>query len=523
VTDVNREETASHGTLLPMTPEVLVLIPAPGEGRGFAVDVVPAWVNRLAGHGQEGLAGRKLEDVGGPLAAALLPLAHEVLETGRPVQDYWLTFHDPGGSLRTLFSAAWLVTGYTPQHPAWRGWGIAPQAVLIQLRESPESPESRQPGVSASFLGMVGQSAAMQRVFHKIQTYGPADAPALITGETGTGKELVAQALHLASSRRESPYVALNCSALNEELFESELYGHERGAFTGAVKPHRGRFERADGGTLFLDEIGDMPLRSQAKLLRALENGEIERVGAEQPRRVNVRIIAATNVPLERSVAARQFRADLYHRLAVFRIHMPALREREGDLRLLAYFFISMLNRRYSRDVQGLTPEALRLLEQYHWPGNVRELRNVMERVYVETWGPVIGARAFDEWLRERDYLAPGSWDLHLYDQQRLAGPVYYGPEQGGGTQIELAPRHPLHRQARLPAATTVGGQPTADVDPELDEQSLRWAAAQAGGNLTQAANLLGVHKATFYRHLKRLNLAPADIRSVGQQTREHG
>src|SRR5262245_45838749 len=211
--------------------------------------------------------------------------------------------------------------------------------------------------------GIVGASVAMLGVYEKVARYGPTDAAVLVTGETGTGKELVARALHLRSLRRAKPFVALNCSALNEELFESELFGHERGAFTGAVGVHRGRFERADGGTLFLDEVGDMPLRVQAKLLRVLEDGVFERVGGEKEIAGDVRIVAATNAPLERAVAARRFREDLYHRVAVLRIHVPPLRERADDVPLLAEHFLRIFAERYGRGPRRLSPEAVRLLE----------------------------------------------------------------------------------------------------------------------------------------------------------------
>ncbi len=180
-------------------------------------------------------------------------------------------------------------------------------------------------GSSALFSGMIGASSAMRSVFEKISLYSASDASVVITGETGSGKELVARALHDLSDRKSGPYVALNCSAISADLLESELFGHEKGAFTGALRSHRGRFERADGGTLFLDELGDMPLHAQAKLLRVLESGTLERVGGEREQSVDVRVVCATHVPLEQAVAQGRFRSDLYHRLAVLRIHLPPL------------------------------------------------------------------------------------------------------------------------------------------------------------------------------------------------------
>jgi DNA-binding NtrC family response regulator len=355
--------------------------------------------------------------------------------------------------------------------------------------------------VERTFQGLVGAGAAMQTLFEKIARYGPTDAPVLVTGETGTGKELVARALHAMSPRRARSFVALNCSALNEELFESELFGHERGAFTGAVAVHRGRFERADGGTLFLDEAGDMPLRVQAKLLRVLEDGVFERVGGEKEIHGDARIVAATNAPLERAVAERRFREDLYHRIAVLRIHVPALRERAEDLPLLSEHFLANFARRYDRGHKRLSPEALRLLTSYVWPGNIRELRNVLERVYVETTGEVISRSALDEWERERDSLAAGAWNLGLSDERRNAhGPILVASAPGLPTPPHVidVPAQQIRHLPRRPK--------------KLSAEAVRDAFTQADGNATHAAELLGVHKTTLYRAMTRLGLSRASL-----------
>ena len=344
--------------------------------------------------------------------------------------------------------------------------------------------------------GIVGASLAMLGVYEKVARYGPTDASVLVTGETGTGKELVARALHLYSPRRSRAFVALNCSALNEELFESELFGHERGAFTGAVGVHRGRFERAEGGTLFLDEIGDMPLRVQAKLLRVLEDGVFERVGGEKEIAGDVRVVAATNAPLERAVAARRFREDLYHRVAVLRIHVPPLRERTDDVPLLAEHFLRIFAERYGRGARRLSPEAVRLLSAYAWPGNIRELRNVLERVYVESSGEVIGRNAFAEWENERDSLAAGAWNLGLADEQRLV----HQPIAGGLATPLSAPTRIIDLPAQAIRAVPRPRKLTAD--------AIREAFVRAEGNATHAAELLGVHKATLYRAMTRLRLS---------------
>jgi transcriptional regulator with GAF, ATPase, and Fis domain len=221
-----------------------------------------------------------------------------------------------------------------------------------------------------------------------VETVAPATTTALILGETGTGKELVARAIHDRSARREGPLVKVNCSAIAAGLVESELFGHVRGAFTGAVGARTGRFEIADGGTIFLDEIGDLPLDTQVKLLRVLQEREIEPVGSSKPRKVDVRVIAATNRDLEADVAAGRFRADLYFRLNVFPIRMPPLREREGDIALLAHFFADRFARELGKRIECIEPEALERLLAYPWPGNVRELSNVIERAVVLAGGP---------------------------------------------------------------------------------------------------------------------------------------
>jgi len=355
--------------------------------------------------------------------------------------------------------------------------------------------------------GLVGASPGMQEVYRKIGLYADSDAAVVITGETGTGKELVARALHEHSRRRERSFVAVNCSAISSELLESELFGHERGAFTGAVRSHRGRFERAHQGTIFLDEVGDMPMHAQAKLLRVLEEGHLERVGGEQSQKVDVRVIGATNVPLEKLVSEGRFRADLYHRLAVLRIHLPPLRRRLQDLPLLVDYFLTLFRRKYRKSIHRLTTEAMSLLQAYLWPGNVRELRNVLERVFVETHAEVIGARAFHEWVRERQDFAPGDWGPESeVDRKRLYSPY---PPFDPGRQLPEARRLALEEPSSAAAVLT----PRRTTKPAgLDEEEIRAACLAAGGNLTGAARLLGVHRATLYRYLKKLGLSRQDL-----------
>ena len=230
---------------------------------------------------------------------------------------------------------------------------------------------------------MVGQSPAMQRVFTAIDKVAPTDATVLVMGETGTGKELVARALHRHSPRAEEMLVKVNCAALASDVIESELFGHEKGAFTGAVDQRKGRFELADGGTLFLDEVGELPLETQAKLLRALQEQEFERVGGTETIAVDVRVVAATNRALDADVDAGRFRSDLYYRLNIFPIEVPPLREREGDVPLLAAHFCEQFGQRMGTPVEGFTAKAMERLTAYTWPGNVRELANIVERAVI--------------------------------------------------------------------------------------------------------------------------------------------
>ena len=367
------------------------------------------------------------------------------------------------------------------------------------------------PGEEAQALvqyGMVGVSLAMHEVFRKIALYAPADAAVVITGETGTGKELVARALHDAGLRRDAPYVAVNCSAISEELLESELFGHEKGAFTGALRSHRGRFERADGGTLFLDEVGDMPMHTQAKLLRVLEEGVVERVGAERERRIDVRIVAATNVPLEQAVGQGRFRSDLYHRLSVLRIHLPALRERPEDIPPLVEHFLRQFSRKYKRTIHRLTPEAIALLQSYLWPGNVRELRNVLERVFIETRSEAIGARAFREWVRERQDFSPDQWEAYGGGSMPTPAVMLPYPLTSSGAKSTLVDDKVL--DAEYSSERSASRRSTRPVN--LTKETIRHAYRSADGNLAAAARLLGIHRATLYRYLKKLDISRNDL-----------
>jgi len=305
---------------------------------------------------------------------------------------------------------------------------------------------------------VVGRSAAMQEVLERVQRVAPTDATVLVTGESGTGKELVARALHVTSRRGDKPFVPVNCAAITETLLESELFGHAKGAFTGATRARRGLFEEANGGTLFIDEIGETAPGFQAKLLRALQEGEIRRVGESSPVQVNVRVIAATNQELRRAIAEKRFREDLFYRLNVVPIRIPPLRERREDIPLLAAHFLQRFNRRTGGE-KLLTPEAVAVLQGHDWPGNVRELENMIEQAAALSPGREI--RAADVQLEER--------------------PAAAGGEAGAGTLAEAV--------------------------EEAERRAIATALARSGSDLGRVARELGVSSTTLWRKMKRLGL----------------
>ena len=240
----------------------------------------------------------------------------------------------------------------------------------------------------SGFEGIIGQSGAMQQLMQTARQVAPTDIAVLILGESGTGKELIARSIHTHSKRRKNRLVVMNCAGFAPTILEDELFGHVKGAFTGAATDREGRFEHADGGTLFLDEIGDMPHEMQAKLLRALENGEVVRLGSNEPIQVDVRIISATNKNLEEMVAEKQFRQDLFQRINGVTLQIPPLRERREDIALLIHYFLNSAAEKYNKQIEGIAPEANQVLMSYSWPGNVRELKKVIEQMIVLSTGP---------------------------------------------------------------------------------------------------------------------------------------
>jgi len=256
---------------------------------------------------------------------------------------------------------------------------------------------------------IIGESEVVRAMREQIATAAPTSGRVLVHGENGSGKELVARAIHALSARREQPFIEVNCAAIPEELIESELFGHEKGAFTGAVARRRGKFETADGGTLFLDEIGDMSLKTQAKVLRALEEQVVERVGGREPVKVDVRVIAASNRELPALIAQGQFREDLFYRLAVIPIEVPPLRERRDDIPLLVDHFVALFCAENGKRLKTVSGEALAYFVAYDWPGNIRELRNMVERLVIMTSGDVIGPDDLPSPLRPKDAAALGA------------------------------------------------------------------------------------------------------------------
>lgn len=323
--------------------------------------------------------------------------------------------------------------------------------------------------------GMIGSSRALAKVLEQVSIVAPTPATVLIQGESGTGKELVARAIHDRSPRRSKPFIEVNCASIPRELFESEFFGHVKGAFTGALRDRAGRFQAAAGGTLFLDEVGEIPLDLQAKLLRVLQEGRFERVGEEVTRTVDVRVLAATNRDLPQEVAAGHFRPDLYYRLSVFPIVLPALRERLEDIPQLATYFVEHAARRYGRPAARLTVRAIKTLEGYQWPGNVRELQHVIERAVLLSTGGV---------LRLDGVLAESDKPAHLHS-----------PLLSRGASTAVIPEIEWRRRER---------------------ENVRAALALSKGRIygpDGAAELLGVKPTTLLSRLKALDLQPSGKR----------
>lgn len=328
--------------------------------------------------------------------------------------------------------------------------------------------------------GIIGRSESLQRVFSVLGKVSPTDSTVLVTGESGTGKELLVRALHRNSRRQGKPLIPVNCGAIPKDLIESELFGHEKGAFTHAIRSRAGRFEIADGGTIFLDEIGELDLTLQVKILRVLQEKEFERVGGSSTTRVDVRIVAATNRDLEEEVAQGRFREDLFYRLNVIPIHLPPLREREGDVLLLVQHFLKLFCEQKRRELLRLTRQAEELLQAYPWPGNVRELENFMERVSILCENSEV--RPDD--LPEKILRIVGVQPLEKPAPARMSGFAWPRLE-------DLRSRD----------------QGLKEFMDEIEERLLHEALENSGGVKNQAAELLGIKRTTLIEKLKKRNI----------------
>jgi two-component system response regulator AtoC len=324
---------------------------------------------------------------------------------------------------------------------------------------------------------LIGHSSAMRQIFEIVAKVAESPSTILITGESGTGKELIARELHQGSSRRDKPLIKVNCAAIPKDLVESELFGYERGAFTGAVGSKPGRFELADGGTLFLDEIGEIPVEMQVKLLRALQESEFERVGGIKTLHVDVRLIAATNRDLQALIADGRFREDLFYRLAVVPISLPPLRDRREDIPLLVHHFIGKYDQRLGKRVERVDEEAMQMLLSYSWPGNIRELENLMERSVLFADGPIILGSSLPDALRERS----------------------------SGATVPIAAVGPLGAIAAPSGASMK--EIVRHAQAELEKELISRALEETGGNVTRAAKRLQISRKSLQVKMKDLGL----------------
>jgi two-component system nitrogen regulation response regulator GlnG len=333
---------------------------------------------------------------------------------------------------------------------------------------------------------IVGQSEAMRQVFKLVGQFAGTDTTVLVTGESGTGKELVARAIHHHSNRNGKQFLAVNCAAIPEQLLESELFGHERGSFTGAVNERVGKFEHCKGGVIFLDEIGDMTAATQTKILRVLQSRTFERVGGNRPINADVRVIAATNKPLEQAVAAGQFREDLFYRLHGVRIHMPPLRDRQGDIPLLTKYVLNKIAREQHHEPKSIASNAVKALEKYHWPGNVRELESVIRHVMVVSQGDVVLLNDLPS---------------EITGQSSSSGPVLSAAAvtgEGGVSDITVLTRQ-LFQWARR--------DPKLKIIPAVERELVIQALKEAEGNQVHAAKLLGITRATLRKRVEKFGI----------------
>ncbi len=389
---------------------------------------------------------------------------------------------------------------------------VVKNALLLRRKQSEIAELEARAGVGGQ---MLGDSAAMQRVRDQIRLCAGTPGRVLITGETGTGKEMVARAIHAQSERRNAPWVAVNCAAVPHDLIESELFGHEKGAFTGALRTRRGKFEQADTGTLFLDEIGDMPAHMQAKLLRVLEEGEIERVGGDRRLRVDVRVLSATNRDLRADIAAGRFREDLFHRLNVVNIYLAPLHERPEDIPVLVAHFVETLSKLAGLRAVEIAPDLMRRLQAHAWPGNARELRNTIERLLIFSQGRAPSLALLEE-------LLGGTASMRPIEALELGSTSFATPWPLPGAQIGSA-EEADEPAGRLEDAPGVGGSATAagvaaaaslrQAVEEFERRHILDRLRAHGGQVAATARELGLERSHLYKKMRALGIDPDSAR----------
>ncbi|MDD3814259.1 MAG: sigma 54-interacting transcriptional regulator [Desulfocapsaceae bacterium] len=409
-----------------------------------------------------------LNSINEEMGQTCLQDALQVLKNRKEVREHQIECRKSDGNIRIISLNA---------SPLEDGQDEFSGVVIVARDITLPEPDEGSGVIRNQFHGYVGSSQVMQSVYKLIENVGKVDTAVLITGESGTGKELAAEALHAESPRRDMALIKVDCAAIPEDLLESELFGHKKGAFTGADRDRPGRLLQADNGTLFLDEIGDISPRMQLRLLRFLQEKTFTPVGQDTPTKVDVRVIAATNVNLIEKVRAGNFREDLYYRLKVVEIHLPPLRDRKGGIPILSYHFLSLFRDQLKRKIHGISDQAMNALSRYSWPGNVRELRHVIERACVLCEGPTISLEHFPEEIRS---------------QQNLQNTI---PDLTTSSSSNQAPQ----------STTGVDAPPLPPYISEKDE--LIDALKRARGNKSKAARMLNVDRSTLYRKMQRLGI----------------
>jgi transcriptional regulator with GAF, ATPase, and Fis domain len=345
--------------------------------------------------------------------------------------------------------------------------------------------------IKPDFSGIVGESEKIKDVLSIVEKILDDDSTVLILGESGTGKELIARAIHYNSKRADKPLIPVNCGAIPEELLESELFGHEKGSFTGAIRTRIGKFELANSGTIFLDEIGDMSPALQVKMLRVLQEQEFERVGGMKSLKVDIRVIAATHRNLEKEVESNRFREDLFYRLNVIPISIPPLRERRMDIPILSNHFLSKFNRIKNRNIEGFSDEAIRCLTEYHWPGNVRELENIIERTVILKGKGVVKAADLPEKVQKWD----GKPHIHTEDER-----------------LVISDNEAIEDESKVPVTISGSGINLNQIVEDFENKLILEALRKAEWNKAKAANLLGIKRTTLIEKLKKKGINKEEV-----------